>query len=71
MPANAGQREELTQGPAGPEILFNAERLETQCLIHLLEREPTPLDWKLEEIVHTAGFGWVRGRRMSAIHLGA
>lgn len=71
--AESWQGEKLPQGPANPEILFDADRLQAHLRLDLLEGEAALGGWQGEEGVHGSGqgAGSVRGRSRSAIQAGA
>ena len=50
--SDAGQREELAQGPAHPEVLFHAHGLQTHRFIDLLEGEVAAGGGDLKKGVH-------------------
>ena len=69
--ANAGHREKRPQRPANPEILFDADGLQAQLRLNLLECKPTLVRRELEKRIHDTDPGSVMGRSRSAIQAGA
>jgi len=59
------------QRPANPEIFFDADGLQAQLRLDLLERQPTIRRREFEKRIHDTDSGPVMGRSTSAIQAGA